>query len=122
MQKSNMVEGLPHIIPSKVVCNGCVSKIMHRESFPHGTSWRASQKFHLIRSDLLRPMENISVQGSNYALSFVDDFTRRIWINFLHSKDQVLDTFVEYHIYLERQHRFVIFMMTMCIYVQKSNI
>ena len=98
-----MVEGLPHIVPSKIVCTGCMGGKMHKEPFPHGSSLRASHKLQLIHSDLLGPMRNISIQGSNYTLTLIDDFTRRIWIYFLHNKDQVLDTFFEFHMLVERK-------------------
>ena len=103
MIKSHMVEGLPHIVPSKITCTGCMSGKMHRDPFPHDSSWRASHKLQLIHSDLLGPMDNVSIQGSKYALTLIDDFTRRIWIYFLQSKDQVLDTFAEFHMFVERQ-------------------
>ena len=38
IQKRNMVDGLPHIIPSKIACTGCMSGTMHREPFPSGKS------------------------------------------------------------------------------------
>lgn len=95
-----MVDGLPIIVPSKIVCTGCMSGKIHREPFPHGQSWRANHKSHLIHSDILGPMENTSIQGSRYALTFVYDFFRRTWIYVLHSKDQVLDVFTEFHMFV----------------------
>ena len=101
-----MVDGLPHILPSKIACTSCMSGKMHRQPFPSGKSWRATHKLHLVHSDLLGPMENTSIQGYRYALTFVDDFSRRTWIYFLHSKDQVLDIFIEFQLYVERQSGF----------------
>ena len=97
-----MVEGLPHIVPSKIACMRCMRGKIHREPFPHGSSWRASHKLQLIHSDLLGPMENVPT------LTLIDDFIRRIWIYFLQSKDQVLDTFAEFHMFVERQSDFKI--------------
>lgn len=74
MQNSKMVDGLPAFSSSKIVCTGCMSGKMHREPFPQGQSWRATTKLHLVHSDLLGPMEHNSIQGSRYALTFVDDF------------------------------------------------
>ena len=49
------------------------------------------------------PMEHTSIQGNKFALTCVDDFSRRTWIYFLKTKDQVLNFFTEFHAFVEKQ-------------------
>ena len=41
--------------------------------------------------------------GGQYFLTFIDDFTKKLWAFMLKSKDQVLSVFKEFHARAERE-------------------
>lgn len=56
-----------------------------------------------IHSDLCGSMETTSLGGARYYLTFIDDFTRKIFIYFLETKDQVSETFEKFKTLVENQ-------------------
>ena len=59
-----------------------------RLSFSNSQS-RASRIFELIHCDLWRPYDTPSSCDAHYFLTLVDDYSRVIWVYFLHSKTKV---------------------------------
>jgi hypothetical protein len=49
----------------------------------------------LIHSDVCSPMPSSSISGYVYNVSFIDDYSRKTWIYFLKSKDEVFSKFKE---------------------------
>jgi transposase InsO family protein len=47
----------------------------------------------LIHSDLWGPAQNVSLGGSRYFVSFIDDYTRHTWIYLIKRKSEVFDCF-----------------------------
>ena len=57
-----------------------------------------------IHSDLWGPSRVPSKgNGSRYMLSFIDDFSRKVWVHFLKEKSQVFDTFKQWKKLIENQ-------------------
>lgn len=48
-------------------------------------------------------MENTSIEGSKYFLTFIDDFSKKTFVYFLQEKSQVMETFVEFKTLVENQ-------------------
>ena len=46
-------------------------------------------------------MTTTSLSGYDYYVSFIDDFSRKTWINFLKSKDEVFAKFSEFKALIE---------------------
>ena len=42
-----------------------------------------------------------SVSQGHYILTFIDDFSRFTWVYFLHSKNEVLDKFLDFKTHVE---------------------
>ena len=57
---------------------------------------RATSLLELIHSDLCGPMENQSLGGARYFLTFIDDFSRKVFVYFLKCKSEVLEKFLEF--------------------------
>lgn len=57
----------------------------------------------IIHSDLCGPMENRSISGSRFMLTFIDDFSRKVFVYFLEQKNQVLARFKEFKALVENQ-------------------
>ena len=47
-------------------------------------------------------MQNRSIRGALYFVTFIDDYSRKVWAFTLKSKDQVLDVFKFFYAYVKR--------------------
>lgn len=57
---------------------------------------RASKPLEMIHTDVCGPMPVQSLGGARYCLSFIDDYSRKVYVFVLKSKDEVFDKFVIY--------------------------
>ena len=55
--------------------------------------------------DLCGKMETEALSGSYYFMSLINDYSRRIWIYFLKTKDQAFGKFKEWHAMVENESR-----------------
>ena len=76
----------------------------HVESFPQGKSCRAKTPLHLVHSDVMGPFKTPSIGGSRYALTFIDDYSIRIWVCFLQKNDEVFQKFKKFKALTEKQN------------------
>jgi hypothetical protein len=83
LYKKRMVYGLPPIEPLKTTCKSCILAKQHRKTFPFGESYRAKHPLEIVHSDLCGPMQTPSISGRLYFLTFIDDFSRKVWVYFL---------------------------------------
>ena len=103
MQTHNLASGL-HFRPSPIeICEGCLYGKSSQQPFPRSLSSRSSGPLQLIHSDLCGPMPTISLTGSYYFLTLIDDFTKYTIIAFLKHKSEVLDHFIAYKNLVENQ-------------------
>lgn len=98
-----MVHGIPNINKTDEVCEGCTLGKHSRESFPHDKAWRASKPLELIHSDVCGPMRTISIGGSRYVLTFIDDFIRKTWVYFIKEKSEEYISFIMFKALVEKQ-------------------
>lgn len=83
-------------------CNHCLFGKQHRVSFTF-SSTRKSELLSLVHSDICGPMEEKSLGGNRYFLTFIDDASRKVWVYFLKTKDQAFDYFKIFHAMVERE-------------------
>jgi transposase InsO family protein len=57
----------------------------------------------LVHLDVRGPMLVVSITGSMYYVSFIDDFSCKTWIYFLKTKDEVFSRFQEFKALVENQ-------------------
>jgi len=69
-------------------------------SFPYGGK-RAKHILELVHSDVFGSVKVPSLGKSMYYVSFIDDFSRNTWINFLKKKSEVFDRFKEFKALVE---------------------
>lgn len=103
MFKYEMVKGLPAVNNLDQICEGCALGKHTRESFSNDKTWRASNPLELIHSDICGPMRTISIGGSRYFLTFIDDYTRKVWIYFLKEKSETYNHFILFKAMVEKQ-------------------
>nr|GFC82024.1 ribonuclease H-like domain-containing protein [Tanacetum cinerariifolium] len=52
------------------------------------------QRLHLLHMDLCGPMRIASINGKQYILVIVDDYSRYTWVHFLSSKDEAPEVII----------------------------
>ena len=98
-----MVHGLPQIeIPKQLCFECCVSK-QPRNSFKSEIPIRSKRKLEVIYSYVCGPFEVKSLGGNSYFVSFIDEFTRKMWIYFIKQKSEVFNIFKKFKPLSEKQ-------------------
>jgi hypothetical protein len=96
-----VVTGLPELkVDQEGICNGCVQGKNIKNPFPKRDN-KAEGALELIHSDVCGPMPSSSISGYVYYVSFIDDYSRKTWIYFLKSKDEVFSKFKEFKALIE---------------------
>ena len=83
-------------------CKVCMEAKQHRVPFKSSKT-KSRCVLELIHSDVIGPMETQSIGMSKYILTFVDDFSKKIFCYFLKTKNQVFDKFIEFKNLVENQ-------------------
>jgi transposase InsO family protein len=98
---SKAVTGLPEFkVDHEGVCKGCAQGKNIKNPFPKRDS-KAEGVLELIHSDVCGPMPSTSISGYVYYVSFIDDYSRKTWVYFLKSKDEVFRKFKEFKALIE---------------------
>jgi transposase InsO family protein len=71
-----------------------------KNHFPKSNS-KAEGILELVHSDVCNPMPSTSLSGYVYYISFIDDYSRKTWVYFLKSKDELLGKFKEFKALVE---------------------
>ena len=98
-----MVSGLPQIAAPSQVCEECAVGKQQRNQFPKGKSWRAKNVLEMVHSDLCGPINPSSNGGKRYIITFIDDFSRKIWVYFLQAKSDASEAFTSFKIMVEKE-------------------
>ena len=81
----------------------CVFGKSHKQSFPEGKH-TTKGILEYINSDLWGSVSNgPTLSGCRYFLTFIDDYSRKVWFRFLRSKDEVFENFSEWKVLVENQ-------------------
>jgi hypothetical protein len=98
-----MVTGLPEFgAEHQGVCRGCALGKNAKAAFPSSDS-RSKEILDLVHSDVCGPMSVPSSSGYLYYVTFIDDYSRRTWIFFMKTKDEVFSRFREFRALVENQ-------------------
>ena len=90
-----MVKDFPTPFEQLSPCASCVLGKHKLDSFSEA-SHRAKDKLELVHTYLYGPMPIQSLGGSIYFLTFIDDFSRKIWIYFIKNKSKTFVKFKEF--------------------------
>lgn len=83
-------------------CETCAQAKQTRNPFTASDN-KSSGILQLIHSDLCGPMEKQSIGHARYILTFIDDFSKKVFPYFLKSKSEVLQTLIEFKKFIELQ-------------------
>jgi transposase InsO family protein len=92
--KKNLLKGV-HIKK----CSDCLAGKKHRVAFKIQPPHKKPQVLDLVHSNVYK-MSVRSMGGAKYFFTFIDNFSRKIWVYVLKSKDQVLSVL---HVSVERE-------------------
>ncbi|KAM1053550.1 hypothetical protein ACFX2I_000976 [Malus domestica] len=103
LQQKKMVKGLPQFAASQKVCEDCLVGRQQRDPFPKESMWRASEALQLVHADICGPINPISNSNKRYLITFIDDFSRKIWVYFLAEKSEAFGMFKAYKARVEKE-------------------
>ncbi|KAH9764272.1 hypothetical protein KPL70_001465 [Citrus sinensis] len=89
-------------VTSLEFCEKCVFGKATRLKFSSGRK-ETKQTLDYIHSDLWGPSQVPSLGGARYFVSFIDDYSRKVWIYVLKHKSEVLGKFKEWDTLIENQ-------------------
>jgi transposase InsO family protein len=96
-----MVKVLPIFKEQIPPCESCILGKHKRTSFPQSSN-QAKQHIELVNTDLCGPMQTKSIGGNFYFLTFIDDFSRKIWNYFLRHESETFEKFKEFKADVEK--------------------
>jgi transposase InsO family protein len=72
---------------------------------------RATKPLEIVHSDVCGPMRTTSSGGARYFVTYIDDFSRKVWVYLLKSKGECLEKFKEFKALVETQseHKIKVF-------------
>ena len=103
LQQKEMVIGLPNLNASTKVCGDCLTGKQQRNSFPKESTWRATQVLQLIHFDICGPITRISNSNKRYIITFIDDYSRKVWAYFLVAKSEAFTVFKLFKNHVEKE-------------------
>jgi transposase InsO family protein len=96
MVERSMVKGLPGVeVRTDTVCAGCQFGKAHQLPYQQ-SKYRAKEPLELVHSDVFGPIKQASISGSKYMVTFIDDFSRYVWVFFMKEKSEALSKFKEF--------------------------
>lgn len=98
--KSDVLGGLKD--PSLEFCEHCVYGKSHRVKFS-AAKHNTVNRIDYVHLDLWGPSRVQSLGGARYFMSIIDDFTRRVWVIVLNSKNDAFGKFKEWKTLVENQ-------------------
>ncbi|CAL5342497.1 unnamed protein product [Camellia sinensis] len=101
LAKKNLLSGMKNALLKR--CTHCLAGKQNRVSFKSSPSLRKPNVLDLVYSDVCGPMKTRTLGGSSYFVTFIDDYSRKLWVYTLKSKDQVLEIFKQFQALVERQ-------------------
>src|ERR1700694_4751159 len=73
-----------------------------REPFKQQSSHRSTAILHLVHTDV-GEANSASWSGKRYYVTFIDDYSRRVWVYVIDKKSDVCDMFVKWKTLVENQ-------------------
>lgn len=103
LQCGDLVQGLPNMkLPSQICEYCCISK-QPRHALKSKGHHRSQDKLEVLYSDVCGPFETQSLGGNKYFVSFIDEFTRMLWVYLMNKKSEVLAVFKRFKTMCEKQ-------------------
>uniref|UniRef100_A0A2N9IT58 Integrase catalytic domain-containing protein n=1 Tax=Fagus sylvatica TaxID=28930 RepID=A0A2N9IT58_FAGSY len=96
MVKKSMLKGLPQLdVRTDTVCAGCQYGKAHQLPYEE-SKFKAKEPLELVHSDVFGPVKQPSIGGMRYMVTFIDDFSRYVWVFFMKEKSDTFSKFKEF--------------------------
>ena len=103
MNRESLVTGADLADVSVGICEPCIKgKMAHRPYKAKGYI-KTRRVLELVHTDVCGPMQNQSIGGSRYFVSFIDDYSRFVHVYFIKNKSDVFSVFQEYQALVTNQ-------------------
>jgi len=83
-------------------CEGYVFGKQVRTSFKKKVEYRARRCLVLVHTDICGPITPKSISDKIYFITFIVDYTRKIWVYFLKEKSEVFEVFKKFKAVVEK--------------------
>jgi hypothetical protein len=98
-----LVYGLPVFENCARACEMCLKGKQSRSPFVSDLPMRSHSPLGVVHSDICGPFENATLAGNKYFITFVDEFTRMIWLYTIKLKSEALDVFKRFKVVVEKE-------------------
>ena len=89
MMDKSMVKGLPQLeVHKDTMCEGCQYGTAHRQPYTEA-KYQTKKPLEIILSNVFGPVKPQSISGIRYMLTFIDDYSRYVWVYFIKEKSEV---------------------------------
>nr|GEV95943.1 retrovirus-related Pol polyprotein from transposon TNT 1-94 [Tanacetum cinerariifolium] len=114
--RNDLVSCLPKFKYNKEhLCPSCEQGKSKRASHPPKPVPNSRQRLHLFHMDLCRPMRIASINGKQYVLVIVNNYSRYTWVLFLRSKDEAAEVIKTF------QKRIIVLFQSYVIIIRTDN-
>ena len=83
------------------VCESCLEGKMTKRPFS-AKGYRAKELLELVHSDLCGPMTTRARGGFEYFMTFIDDYSRYVYIYLMHHESEAFEKFKVYRAEVEK--------------------
>ena len=104
MESKRIVTGLPGFASSKMqkICDACQFGKQARHPFVQDRNV-SGQLLEVLHSDVWGPTKTKSLARSTYYVTFIDDYSRKVWVYFMKAKSEVFDHFKKFKNQVEKE-------------------
>lgn len=96
MIKRSMLKGLPQLeVKTDTICAGCQYGKAHQLPYEE-SKFKSKEPLELIHSDVFGLVKQTSIGGMKYIVTFIDDFSRYVWVYFMKHKSETFSKFKEF--------------------------
>ena len=100
-----VVIGLPYMkIDHEVTCKGCARGNNIKNPFPKSET-KTKVTLELIHSNVCGPMPSTYLNGYEYYVTFIDNYSRKTWMYLLKNKSEVFKKFNEFKALIENHSK-----------------
>ncbi|GAU36721.1 hypothetical protein TSUD_318190 [Trifolium subterraneum] len=94
---------LPSVIAPVDTCTTCLLGKHPRSSFKSNLPMRYSEVLNVVHSDICGPIDVLSTGGNKYFITFVDEYSRMIWLYHIKAKSEACEVFKRFKTLVEKQ-------------------
>jgi 5'-3' exoribonuclease 2 len=89
-------------IPNEV-CEECVQAKQHKNNFSKDARSKSKVILEVIYSDVCGPIQLDLIVGNRYFVTFIDDFSRKLWTYLIKKKSEMIEVFARFKSMVEIQ-------------------